>query len=390
MKLQQPTATLTLNPSADVSVEVDYWRPNDKMRASVSRWDPGGGGINVARVMRNLGFDSLAIHTAGGPEGSRLNHALDRIGLHHRSIEIREPTRISILIAERQTDARFTLTLPGPTISPAECAACLAAVSACGASRGTVIASGSLPPGAPHEFYAEAAKMVAEDGGRFILDASGQALLSALKRSIFLVKVNQGELAEIAGRPVEDRAAVIACGRDLLSRLPLEYLAVTLGGEGAVLISRTEAAFSAAPQIKVRSPIGAGDSFLAALVIGFFNDQPLQRALDFAVGVGTAAAAAGGARSFSQNMASDLLQSLGRDALDADLQAGKRSGLPTVRLACRGERISKPPRHAQEWRAVMKLTACFKSKRMMRASGPLFVGRAGPIQRQRLRPDPHA
>src|SRR5262245_21308874 len=168
MALTQPVATLTLNPSADISVEVSRWRPGEKLRAKVVRWDPGGGGLNVARVMRALGLDCLAIHPAGGPEGDKLNHALDRAGLHHRPIAIQDATRISVLIGDRKTGDRYTLTFPGPTLSDDECATCLAAVSASGATRGTLVASGSLPPGAPTDFYAQVARLVAGAGGSFI------------------------------------------------------------------------------------------------------------------------------------------------------------------------------------------------------------------------------
>ena len=312
MTLAQPVATLTLNPSADISVEVDRWRPGEKLRAKVLRWDPGGGGINVARVMRALGLDSLAIHTAGGPEGAKLNHALDRSGLHHRPIDIQDVTRISILVSDRKAGERYTLTFPGPNLSADECAACLAAVEASGAPRGVVVASGSLPPGAPADFYAQAARLVARGGGSFILDTSERALRPALSEPIFLAKLNQAELADLAGHPLDEREALIAFARELVARRSLVYLAVTLGAEGAMLISSTDVYSCPSPRINARSPVGAGDSFLAALVVGLFNKEPIERTLRFAVCAGAAAASGEGTTLVDPTTAADILRKFER------------------------------------------------------------------------------
>ena len=308
MALRHPVATLTLNPSADISVEVSHWRPGEKLRAKVVRWDPGGGGLNVARVIRALGLDCLAIHTAGGPEGDKLNHALDRAGLHHRPIAIQDATRISVLVGDRKTGDRYTLTFPGPTLSDDECATCLAAVSASGATRGTLVASGSLPPGAPADFYAQVARLVAQAGGSFILDTSGAALRPALGEAIYLAKLNHDELVDLAGQPLEDRASVIAAARELVARKRLANLAITLGSEGALLVTSKGAHFSPAPRINARSPVGAGDSFLAALVVGLFNGEPIDRALRIAVCAGAAAASGEGTSLVQPKAAGDILK----------------------------------------------------------------------------------
>jgi 6-phosphofructokinase 2 len=302
MSLQKPIVTVTLNPSADIFVEVDEWRPSEKLRASVMRWEPGGGGLNVSRVLRALGHDSLAIHTAGGPEGARLNSALDRLGIHHRAIDIRDPTRISILVAERKSRARYTLTFPGPTMTPSECAACLAAIAASGAARGTVVCSGSLPPGTPQDFYATVAKMAASSGGRTIVDTSGSALAATLRTPLYLAKVNGNELSDLAGRNLATREDIAAFARHLLSAGSPNFLAVTLGAEGAMLFTPDAELFATAPQIDVRSPVGAGDSFLAALVAGLVDELTPQAALQRAVHVGAAAAAGGGIGHFAPEL----------------------------------------------------------------------------------------
>lgn len=323
MQLASPVATLTLNPSADISVEVDNWQPGEKLRARVMRWDPGGGGINVARVMRALGLDSLAIHTAGGPEGERLNHALDRAGVHHRAISIDGVTRISILIADRETGQRFTLTFPGPTLSADECAAALAAVSASGVDRGVLVASGSLPPGAPEDFYAETARLVGRGGGNFVLDTSGRALRPALGEPIFLAKLNQAELEDLAGHPLGDRKGVADFARSVVARRRIAFLAITLGAEGAMLVSADETHFTPSPKVKARSAVGAGDSFLAAVVVGLFNREPLDRVLRFAVCAGAAAISGEGTSLVDPNRASDILRSFERQlGLGAPPQRG--------------------------------------------------------------------
>jgi 6-phosphofructokinase 2 len=308
MALSHPVATLTLNPSADISVEVNRWRPGEKLRARVVRWDPGGGGLNVARVMRALGLDCLAIHTAGGPEGDKLDHALDRGGLHHRAIAIQDATRISIMIADRKTSERYTLTFPGPNLTDAECATCLAAVEASGATRGTLVASGSLPPGAPVDFYAQAARLVAAGGGSFILDTSGAALKPALGEPIFLAKLNHGELVDLAGAPLESRDEIVDFARAVIRRQRLANIAITMGSEGALLVTANGVHYSPSPRINARSPVGAGDSFLAALVVGMFNGEPLDQALRIAVCAGAAAASGEGTSLVQPKAAGDILK----------------------------------------------------------------------------------
>jgi 6-phosphofructokinase 2 len=270
---------------------------------------PGqSGALGSGRRRPQRGLDCLAIHTAGGPEGDKLNHALDRAGLHHRPISIQDATRISVLIGDRKTGERYTLTFPGPNLSEDECATCLAAVSASGSNRGTLVASGSLPPGAPLDFYAQVARLVASAGGNFILDTSGAALQPALGERIFLAKLNHGELVDLAGHALEDRKAVIEFGRELVARKRLDNLAITLGSEGALLITTTGAHFSPAPRINARSPVGAGDSFLAALVVGLFNAEPIDRALRIAVCAGAAAASGEGTSLVQPKAAADILR----------------------------------------------------------------------------------
>jgi 6-phosphofructokinase 2 len=329
MKLAQPVATLTLNPSADISVEVNRWRASEKMRAKVMRWDPGGGGINVARVMRALGLDSLAIHTAGGPEGDRLNNALDRAGLHHRAIAIQHATRISVLVADRGSKERYTLTFPGPTLSDDECAACLAAIAASGVNRGVLIASGSLPPGAPEDFYARAARLVNEGGGCFVLDTSGRALRPALGEPIFLAKLNQTELEDLAGRTLESRDDIAAFARDLIGRKRMGHLAVTLGAEGAMLISPDETHFTPSPKVQARTAVGAGDSFLAAIMVGLFNGDPFERVLRFAVCAGAAAISGEGTSLVDPNRAADILRSF-ESQLGIETTARRGPGRPAI------------------------------------------------------------
>ena len=197
-------------------------------------------------------------------------------------------------------------------MSDDECAACLAAVEASGAPRGVVIASGSLPPGAPEDFYAQAARLVARAGGNFILDTSERALRPALSEPIFLAKLNQAELSDLAGHSLDEREALIAFARELVERRKFAYLAVTLGAAGAMLISSTDVYSCPSPRINARTPVGAGDSFLAALVVGLFNKEPIERTLRFAVCAGAAAASGEGTTLVDPNTAADILRKFER------------------------------------------------------------------------------
>ncbi|MEZ5931063.1 MAG: 1-phosphofructokinase family hexose kinase [Alphaproteobacteria bacterium] len=283
----KPIVTLTLNPCIDASSETDDVRPMSKNRISNERFDPGGGGINVARVVKELGGSAHAIYLAGGLTGHTLDKMIDQIGLPRTSIQIRGDTRISHTVFERSTRKEYRFVPEGPAITEAEWQACLAVLEQQDADY--VVASGSLPHSMPTDFYARVARIAAKREMRLVLDTSGEPLHTALAEGIYLLKPNRRELADIAGMDLSTRAAQHAAAMAIIEQGHTELVAVSLGSEGAFVADRHGCFDLAAPPAVMHSAVGAGDSFVAGMTLGLVRGRDVRGALRLAVAAGTAA-----------------------------------------------------------------------------------------------------
>lgn len=280
--------TLTMNPALDVFAGVERVAPDHKLRCGAPHHHPGGGGINVARVLHRLGADVLALYAAGGVAGERLGALLRAEGVPARTIAIAGDTRESFSVHEAASGRDYRFVLPGPVLSPEETDVCLRAVEAA-LPAPYVVASGSLPPGVPGDFLARAARLARARGSRFVVDASGAALAAALDEGVYLVKPSRRELAELTGRTLDSAAAQREACDALIRRGAAEIVALSLGGEGALLVTAQGAWRAAALDVPVASTIGAGDSFLAALLWALARGDAPPEALRHAIAAGAAA-----------------------------------------------------------------------------------------------------
>ena len=272
--------TLTLNPAIDVSSDTEKVEPERKVRTCNERIDPGGGGINVARVLHRLGTSVEAIYLAGGATGGALDRLLERAGLTRRLVPIADDTRTSLTIHERSTSREYRFVPEGPTIGPAELRACCDAIAA--ASSDYFVASGSLPPDVPDGFYATVGERVRDGGARFVLDTSGSELGAALSAGgIYLLKSSREELdAHTAGE-------IVRAGK-------VEQVALTCGREGALLIDADGAYSLPSVQTEPVTTVGAGDSFLAGMTFGLATGGTPLEAFRIAVASGAAATLSAG------------------------------------------------------------------------------------------------
>ena len=279
--------TLSLNPTIDVSSEADLVRPTHKIRTTNETYEPGGGGVNVARVVKELGGDVSVLCTAGGVTGDFLDELLDRIALPRRLIRIAGSTRIALTVFERKTGQEYRFLPNGPHLSAEEIEACLAAVGETPADY--FVASGSVPLGAPADILARIAEIAIAAGARFVLDSSGIGLSGTLDRvPVHLVKPSIGELEALCGRRL-DRAAAEAAAMDIVERGRAEIVAVTMGASGALVATREGLVRLKSPKVEVRSAVGAGDSFLGAMVVALAEGRSIADAATFGVAAGAAA-----------------------------------------------------------------------------------------------------
>jgi 6-phosphofructokinase 2 len=279
--------TLTMNPALDITTEADIVRPTDKIRCAGARYDPGGGGINVARFARVLGASVSAIFPAGGPAGSMVADMVAAEGVRSHRIRIAESTRESFTVNETSTDKQYRFVLPGPLLSPAEQAQCLDELRRAAAAAEFVVASGSLPPGVPADWYQRVADVCREIGALLILDTSGGGL-AHMTTGVFLLKPSVRELRECVGRELATETEQIGAAHELIDRGVAQAVVVSLGAGGAVLATRGRSQRFTAVPVHARSGVGAGDAMVAAITVALSRAWPLSEAVRYGIAAGAA------------------------------------------------------------------------------------------------------
>jgi 6-phosphofructokinase 2 len=280
--------TLTMNPALDVATATDTIVPSTKLRCEEPRYDPGGGGINVARAVHMLGGDVLAVYPAGGASGEMIRGFLEAEGVPQAVVPVASMTRQSLAVVERQSGKQYRFLLPGPPLGAHDRERCLDALAAQAKGAVFIVASGSLPPGAPDDFYARVAHLAGDCGARFALDSSGDALARA-GAGVFLIKASLRELEHLRGAAIAGDVAQDSAARAIVAEGRCEVLVVSLGAEGALLATKEGSWRFPAARVAALSSIGAGDSMLAGMLVSLARRWPLQDALRFGIAAGAAA-----------------------------------------------------------------------------------------------------
>jgi 6-phosphofructokinase 2 len=286
--MSQGIVTLTINPAVDASTSVKRMAPFTKMRCAQARHDPGGGGINVARVLRRLGVDAVAVYPAGGATGQLLGTLVEREGVQGLMVPVRNETREDLTVFDETTREQFRFVFPGAPLSDIEWQQCLASIARIEPRPAFVIASGSLPAGVPDDFYGRLV-LASKAHSKIIVDTSGRFLQAALEHGVYLIKPNLREFQELAGIIASDDAALVEAGRRLIDRGQVEVIALSMGQDGALLITPDLALRANGLPIEPVSVSGAGDSFLAAMVWSLTRNGDLETALRYGVAGGSAA-----------------------------------------------------------------------------------------------------
>jgi 6-phosphofructokinase 2 len=282
--------TLTVNPAIDASCSVQNVFPEHKLRCGTVLHEPGGGGVNVSRAIRRFGGESTVLYLAGGPSGEMLGLLLDREGLKHLAIPIEEWTREDFTVLENATGQQYRFVVPGPNVRPEEWNTCLERISSVNPMPDFVVASGSLPPGVPTDFYAQLAKRVRERGSRAIIDTSGAALAELFRGGdVYLAKPSMRELREFVGRELLDEDEQNDAAIAIVKRGQAQIVVVSLGAAGALLATADGCTRIRSPSVPVKSKVGAGDSMVAGIVLSLARDMSIRDSTRFGVACGAAA-----------------------------------------------------------------------------------------------------
>jgi 6-phosphofructokinase 2 len=236
-----------------------------------------------------LGGDSLALYLAGGPNGCLLAELLNRSGVKNRAIPIQGATREDFTVVDESSGGQFRFIMPGPEVSGSEWQRCLTELERADSKRQYIVASGSLPPGAPPDFYARVARIAKKGQCRLILDTSGEALSQAADVGVYLLKPNLRELGQLAGRELDNEQDQAEAALRLVRDGGCEVVVVSLGAAGVLVASCGGVQRFRSPTVPIRSKVGAGDSMVAGLVLALTREFPLREVILMGLAAGAAA-----------------------------------------------------------------------------------------------------
>lgn len=299
MLVSPDVVTITLNPALDDSFSVPRLVPGSKMRGSAPQIDPGGGGINVARVLRVLGVPTLAVFPVAGHIGRALTELLEHEGLPFEGIEVLGETRLSHHVTEVDTGLEYRFVLPGNPLLPVDLDRCLHTVRRAGRNAAYVVLSGSLPPGVTADVVPRVRRLSDALGARLVVDASGGALGQA--HGAYLIKPSVRELEDHLGRGLDSLDEQLTGARELLAATGAEIILLSRGHLGVALVTPEDTQLLPAVGANLVSGVGAGDALVAGTVAGLVHGWEPSRATRLGLACSAAMIETAGTAIFSRN-----------------------------------------------------------------------------------------
>jgi 6-phosphofructokinase 2 len=279
--------TLTLNPAIDKTTYTSKIEPEKKLSCAHPIYNAGGGGVNVSRVLARLGSHSTPVYLAGGTSGNHFQQLLAKEYIASIIVPIEGNTRTNLTVVEESTGLQFRFGMISPPIQESEWQFCLKILEQ-QLDFDYIIASGSIPPEVPKDFFGRVAAIAKAKNARLIIDTSGEALEAAVKVGVFLIKPNLAELNTLWGKEEVTLENVKEVAQSIIAENACKAMAISMGAEGALLITEEEYIHIPSPTVKVKSTVGAGDSMVAGIVYGLSNNWNWKDTLSYGVACGTA------------------------------------------------------------------------------------------------------
>jgi 6-phosphofructokinase 2 len=303
--------TVTLNPCIDKSSAVDHLQPEAKLRCTEIVNEPGGGGINVSKALKRLQKHSVALFPCGGNNGNMLCSLLKEEGIEFNAAGTNVETRENWIVVESNTNHQYRFTFPGRGVQETTIESLIDSIS--NYSPSFVVASGSLPPGLPPYFYGLIVKKAKSVGARTIVDTSGPALQALQNKGAYLIKPNIAELCKMLNVESLAKNEVDDAAQQAIADGFAEMIAVSMGAEGAWLISKDEKHFATAPKVEKKSTVGAGDSMVAGMTYMLQQNKSLREVISFGVACGSAATMNAGTQLFKREDAERLFEAINKE-----------------------------------------------------------------------------
>ncbi len=280
--------TVTLNPAIDQTLVLPKFVAGDTLRVKSSRFDPGGKGINVSRVIKELGGDSVAMGFAPGGLGRYIEQTLESEGIACDFVHTKGETRTNITILDESRHVHTILSDPGPQTDLRYAEELKARLRKRLRPGDWLVVAGSIPPPIGPGVYAEIIVEALQVGAHPVLDADGAALVAGVSARPEVVKGNRRELERLLGRHLDDEESTVEAAREVQA-LGIAKAVVTRGREGAVAAGNHSCLRGVAPRVRAVSAVGSGDAFLAGVVLTLSHGGSLAEALHLGVAAGTAA-----------------------------------------------------------------------------------------------------
>jgi 6-phosphofructokinase 2 len=296
--------TLTVNPALDKSTHFKGLVPEQKIRCDVPRFDAGGGGINVSKAIARLDGISKAIFTSGGPTGNMLKELIEKEKIPFETIEIHSWSRESFVAVDDNTNLQYRFGFKGAEINASEKDQIIQTIQKIDANY--LVVSGSLNDGLPSDFYKQIAEITKKRNLKLIVDAYGDALKNVLEAGVFMIKPNVGELAKLVGVERLEMEEVNQAAKQIIAKGGAEIVVVSLGPQGAVLVTKDAYEFVPAPNVVKRSTVGAGDSMVGGMVWALSQNKTLKEVIRWGVACGSAATMNEGTQLFKKEDAQRL------------------------------------------------------------------------------------
>ena len=290
--------TITFNPALDYITQVENFKTGEINRTKTETILPGGKGLNVSIVLKNLGIENTALGFVAGFTGEELIRKLEAQGIKTDFIKVKEGiTRINVKISSFNDNKveETALNGMGPQITKKNIDELLNKIQNM-TGNDFVILSGNIPKNLENNIYEKICKILKEKGITFIVDSTQDLLINVLKYNPFLIKPNKEELEETVKHNIHTKEDIINSAKTL-QEMGAQNVLVSLGDDGAILITKEgETYFSEAPKGQVINTVGAGDSMVAGFLAGYYKTKDYEYALKMGVSAGSASA-------FSVNLA---------------------------------------------------------------------------------------
>ncbi|WP_369765839.1 1-phosphofructokinase family hexose kinase [Flavobacterium sp. WC2429] len=279
--------TLTVNPALDKSAHFSGLVPEQKIRCEAPLYDAGGGGINVSKAISRLEGSSLAVMASGGPSGEIIKEILNKESISFRAIETKNWTRESFVAVDDNTNSQYRFNFPGTAVTETEKNEIIQVVE--GLEFKFLVLSGSLREGLPIDFYQKMAEIAKKTNSKLIVDTAGEALEKVLETGAYLIKPNVGELAKLIGVERLEMEEVNEAAKKIIAKGGAEIVVVSLGPQGAVLVTKDVYEYVPAPNVAKKSTVGAGDSMVGGMVWALSQNKSLKEVIRWGVACGSAA-----------------------------------------------------------------------------------------------------